>query len=728
MRLALRHLTRRSPALLAALLLTALPLRPLAAQEIGALTAETVSITGKDVLVASGGVELRYQGQILRAASLRYDRGQDRLDLTGPITVTDAQGNLITAEAASLKADMSEGVMTTARFVLDRRMQVAARQIWRSEGRYTQLTDSVASSCEVCSLAPVPLWEIRAKRVIHDQLERQLWFDGAQLRFVGVPVAYIPQLRMPDPTLDRATGFLSPRLRTTSDLGTGLKLPYFITLGPSRDLTLTPYFSTQSAQSLELRYRQAFATGEIELTGALSRDRILPGEGRSYLAAKGRFALPDGFTLTFSGLAVSDPAYLVDYGLSDADRLESRIEATRTRRNEYISGRFINFRSIRDTGTGLESNATLPTLVGDFTWHRRFSGGPLGGEAGMRFQTHSHYRSASTVTDTALDADDIADGRDLSRMSLRLDWRRSWIVGPGVVATALGEGTADVYSIRQDAAFEGTTTRLHGAAALELRWPFVGSSADGASHVVEPVAQLVLASSDTARIPNEDSALVEFDEGNLFALGRFSGSDAREAGHRLNLGVSWTRYAPSGLTMVLAGGRVFRTADEAQFSAASGLDGATSDWLLAGQLGLPDGFSATSRLLIDDVDGLSKAELRLDLERTDFGLSTSYVWMQADAAENRAIETQELFVDGRHKLGGNWMGRISGRYDLEADRLNRTDLGLEFRNECLRVDLSLSRRFTTSTSVNPTTNIGVSVDLLGFGGSAKPGPSRACRG
>ena len=27
-------------------------------------------------------------------------------------------------------------------------------------------------------------------------------------------------------------------------------------------------------------------------------------------------------------------------------------------------------------------------------------------------------------------------------MSLRLDWRRSWIVGPGVVATALGEGTA----------------------------------------------------------------------------------------------------------------------------------------------------------------------------------------------------------------------------------------------------------------------------------------------
>ena len=70
---------------------------------------------------------------------------------------------------------------------------------------------------------------------------------------------------------------------------------------------------------------------------------------------------------------------------------------------------------------------------------------------------------------------------------------------------------------------------------------------------------------------------------------------------------------------------------------------------------------------------------------------------------------------------------MSGRYDFEADRATRAGVGLEFRNECLLVDLSLSRRFTTSTSVKPTTDFGLSVDLLGFGGSAKPGPARRCR-
>ena len=85
--------------------------------------------------------------------------------------------------------------------------------------------------------------------------------------------------------------------------------------------------------------------------------------------------------------------------------------------------------------------------------------------------------------------------------------------------------------------------------------------------------------------------------------------------------------------------------------------------------------------------------------------------------------------DGRVALGqAGWQARLSNRYDLEARRASNAGLGLMFRNECLLVDLSLSRRFTSSTSVRPTTDLSVSVELLGFGGSTAPGPSRQCRG
>lgn len=153
---------------------------------------------------------------------------------------------------------------------------------------------------------------------------------------------------MPDPTLKRATGFLMPSLRTTSDLGTGLKLPYFIVLGRSADLTLTPYLTTKHSRTVELRYRQAFATGKIEATGSVSRDELIEGKTRGYLRLQGGFTLPARFQLTFDGRTVTDPAYMLDYGLGNEDRLDSRIEISRTRQNEHISARVITFQTLRD--------------------------------------------------------------------------------------------------------------------------------------------------------------------------------------------------------------------------------------------------------------------------------------------------------------------------------------------------------------------------------------------
>ncbi|NEX45131.1 LPS-assembly protein LptD [Pseudotabrizicola algicola] len=717
-----RSLRRLLGSLALAALLALGPAPRLQAQDMAALVANSVRIDAGGRLIADGGVEVFYQGRTLRAARITYDRAGDRLAIEGPIVLVDGSDTILLASQADLAADLTQGVLTSARLVLNRELQMAANQIQRIGGRYTQLDNAVASSCRICDGAP-PLWEIRARRVVHDQEERQIYFDHAQFRVSGLPIVYFPRLRMPDPTLDRSSGFLMPRVRTTSGLGTGVKLPYFQTLGPHRDLTITPYLSTKSGRTLELRYRQAFRTGTIELNGALSRDELLPGETRHYLTATGAFTLPRAFQLSFDGIIVSDPAYLLDYGLPAADRLTSRIEVSRTRRNEHISGRIIGIRSIRAG----EVNSTLPTLITDMTYHRRFSGGPLGGEAGLQFQTHGHYRSSTLPFDTARDADTIADGRDVSRASLRLDWRRNWDLPLGMMASTLGEVTGDAYRIGQDATFGGDTTRVHAGAALELRWPWAKSGANGVGHVIEPVVQFVWARKGRERLPNEDSILVEFDEGNLFAINRYPGSDAIERGGRVNLGLTYTRVDPAGWTLSTAVGRVLRREDLGQFSTASGLDGRRSDWLAAAQLALPMGLGISQRVLVDSGFKLTKSETRLDLAGARYGLSGSYVFLGADPMEDRPADIAELAFDGSYKLTEAWTARAQARYDIEARRANRAGVGVQFRNECVSLDLSLSRRFTSSTSVKPTTDFGLSVDLVGFGAGTAAGPSRTCR-
>ncbi len=708
--------------LLAAVLALCLSL-PARAQDQATLISDSIEITGDTRLIAAGNVEVYFKGRRLAASRIIYDQATDRLEIVGPIVLTEDSGKvLILASQAELAADLSEGILTSARLVLNRQLQLAANKITRVAGQTTTLETVAASSCKVCEGNPTPLWEIRASRVTHDEVARQIYFDNAQFRLAGVPVFYIPRLRMPDPTLDRATGFLMPSVRTTSDLGTGIKLPYFIVLGKSSDLTLTPYITARDSQTLDLRYRQVFSTGQITLNGALTRDDLVPGKTRGYLFVDGAFRLPLKFGLTIKGQTVTDPAYLLDYGIANIDRLDSRIEASRTRRNEYISARVISFQTLRES----EDNAAIPSIIADLTFHRRFSLGPFGGEGGLRLQTHNHTRTSTNPLDGP-DSDAIADGRDLGRISARIDWRRSFLLPMGIEGTVLGEAAADAYTVAQDATFEQQTTRTHGSAGVELRWPWMKAGAGGATHVIEPVVQLIWSSSDAETLPNEDSVLVEFDEGSLFALDRFPGSDAVERGPRANVGISWTRHDPAGWTIGATIGRVYREADLGQFGTGSGLDGGKSDWLAGVNFELANGVAITARAVLDSNLALTKGEARLSVNGARTAVATSMIWAVADPTENRPDPTQEVTFDARRKLGDNWAGKVSGRYDFVADQGTVAGLGVEFLNECVRFDVSLSRRFTSSTSVSPTTDFALSLDLVGFGSGVTGGPARTCR-
>ena len=696
---------------------------PALAQEQATLVSDSLQITGDTRLIADGNVEVFFKGRRLKASRIVFDQATNRLEITGPIVLTEESGDtLLLASQADLSADLSEGILSSARLVLNQQLQLAADKIRRVSGRFTELQTVTASSCKVCAGSPTPLWEIRARRVVHDEVARQIYFDRAQFRLAGVPVLYIPRLRMPDPTLKRTSGFLMPTLRTTSDLGTGLKLPYFLVLGQSADLTLTPYLTTKQSRTVELRYRQVFATGAVELTGSVSRDEIIPGKTRGYLRLKGGFSLPERFKLTFDGQTVTDPAYMLDYGIGNEDRLDSRIEITRTRRNEHISARIISFQSLRDD----EMDSAIPSVVADLTFHRRFSLGALGGEGGLRLQTHNQFRRSSSPLDGP-DGDDIPDGRDIGRISARIDWRKSFVLPLGIEGSVLGEMTADAYSISDDAVYAGSKSRTHGSAGVELRWPWVKAEAGGGTQVIEPVVQLLFSSSTAESLPNEDSTLVEFDEGNLFALDRFPGSDAVERGPRANVGISWTRFDPDGWSMGVTVGRVFREADLDQFGPGSGLSGVQSDWLAAANFTLSDSLALTGRLVIDDNFDLTKGEARVTLNGAKTSIATSMIWAVADPLENRPEPTREVSFDARRKLNPNWTATFAGRYDFVADQGTVAGLGLEFLNECVRFDVSLSRRFTSSTSVSPTTAFGLSLDLVGFGSGVTGGPSRTCR-
>jgi LPS-assembly protein len=220
-------------------------------------------------------------------------------------------------------------------------------------------------------------------------------------------------------------------------------------------------------------------------------------------------------------------------------------------------------------------------------------------------------------------------------------------------------------------------------------------------------------------VPNEDSRLVEFDEANLFSLNRFPGSDQKEQGLRANLGVGWTRLEADGRSFGIVAGQVLRLEDPGLFSAGTGLSGVRSDWLLAAHYQGPEGLDLMNRILIDEDMSITQNELRLRYGGERFDLGASFIWQVADPVQDRPIPTRQLTLNTGWTFAEGWTGTAGTRYDLQADKATKASVGLQFRNECTELDLSLSRRFTSSTSVDPVTDFNFQVTLNGFGQRAR---------
>lgn len=679
------------------------------------LIADNIQFNGSSTVTARGAVEVFFDGSRLRAESITYDGETDSLRVQGPLTLVDETGSSVfVAEFAELSADLQNGVLQSARLVLDRQLQIAATEITRTDGRYTQLYQAVASSCEVCFNNPTPLWEIRARRIIHDAEEQQLYFDNAQFRILGVPVFFLPRMRLPDPTLERATGFLAPSISADDLTGTQIRVPYFIELGDHADITITPWIGL-GTQTVELRYRQAYRTGELEVEGAVSWDDLTDEATRAYLFANATFELPRAFTLDLQVQAVSDRGYLTTYGFTSPDLLESFARISRVQRDEYIEASATLYQSLRDD----VDNDTLPTRVAHAEIIRRSTPDLIGGTLTAQLEGTGFYRFSTTEGD---------DGRDVFRVTGELDWRRSETFG-GLLATFEGALHGGVYNTQQDPNFGSTVYRLTPYSAVELRYPMQAVTGNGVSHIIEPIVQLVWSDTYGDAAPNEDSFIVEFDEANLFSLDRLPGSDRRETGARANIGLTYSRTAPTGWTVGVGGGVVLRSEDQGQFTEGSGLNGLQSDFLMAAHLSFNDQISFVNRSLFDSSFNFTSSELALLWAGEQHEVTSTYTFLEADAGEQRDDPLAEWAFDGEYGLANGWDAGMNFRYDFIDNEATRAGLTLGFTNECVDMEFSVSRRYTATSSVEPATSFGLTVSLAGFGaGREGRSTARSCRG
>lgn len=678
------------------------------------LVADSVAVDAETgTVTASGNVEVLQGDRVLRAERIVYSDAENRIRAEGPLLLTDPEFGVVEAQTAELDADLTEGLIASARLLLAGEMQLAASEIRRTGDRYTILHRSIASTCEVCEGGGPPVWAVRAGRVVHDEAARQIYLRNARFEIFGLPVLWLPYFRMAEPGAERVSGLLAPSFRHSDIYGSGIKIPYFHVLSPSADVTLTPFITTKGGTLLEGEYRRRFRRGALDLFGViLPNDKLEDRSLRGSLSAEGYYDIGRGFRASLDATVVSDDSFLQQFDYPDDDRLTSSLQLARTRAEDDFRLSAVAFQSLRPEEDSSEVPLILPELSYRRIWQEAFFGGRVGVDANAL----GLFRQ---------------EGRDVMRMGGGGDWRRDWTIGPGLLTAVSTGAEFDLYHLREDEGGDNNEFRTVPWLRAELRWPLARTTGS-TIHVLEPVADIAWSESLGAdSLPNEDSLLPEFDETNLFALDRYPGRDRVETGLRAGLGLSWSAFDDRGRTLQATFGRVVRFSDKDQFADGSGLEGTLSDWVGSVEVGIGAGLGAINRIRFDDGLDIARNEFGLVYDTEQLGLAASWVYLDEDALSPEIgpqPETSELAFGARYRFLPNWEIAGNARYDAAENAMIRAGAGITWGNECAEIDVSVSRRFVTSRDVEPSTSIGFAVRLAGLGADSGNWPRRSCSG
>lgn len=571
-----------------------------------------------DVITATGSVQARYQGRLLRADRIDYNETTGLLSAAGNAELINGDGTVQYADTIELDDELRAGVATGFAARLEDNIKLAAATAVRRSETVNELNNAIFTPCDICNSEgepSEPTWSIQADTVVQDQDNAVVFYRNAVIRIAGVPVFYSPVFWHPDPTAERQSGFLIPTITSSDGRGFSYEQPYLWVISPHQDLIVSPQINASVNPFLNLDWRRRFHSGSAQIRGGYTHERLFgnvdidptagvqienerygEAESRGYLLGEGAFAINSDWRWGFSVERVSDPSLFDRYDIEDVyderglyqtdyRRLISQVYVERQTARSYFSAALLSFQSLRLLGVdtisfapgdarGLiyENDDTLP-IVGPLIEARWEPEGPVfGGRLRLRGSAvaliREDYVGSPVISPDYLPPVVTPDlpGVDSARASFEMDWRRVVTTDFGLRLEPFATSRGDFYTVEDlpvPTTDNNAVSRFNATFGLDIRYPLIRRF-EGGSVIIEPMAQVAISpeADIDPRIPNEDSQVIELDETTLFQENKFPGYDLYEGGARASLGVRVAgEWGPTRSASLFVG-RMFRAEEE----------------------------------------------------------------------------------------------------------------------------------------------------------------------
>lgn len=544
--------------------------------------------------VARGHVEISQNGQVLLADTVSYNQRTDTVTASGNVSLSQPTGEVVFADFIELRDSMSEAFAKNVRMLLADRSRLAANTARRTNGNRTELKRGVYSPCDLCREDPSapPLWQLKAREIDHDKEQQLVEFRDTVMEIDGWPVFYTPYMSMPDPSVKRASGFLTPSVGSSNTLGAHVTIPYFLALGPDKDITLVPRFYTKAGPLIGAEYREAFGNGTLDAIGSINHSNVGFGDSSSSQGEQWRghinehsvFDLNETYRTGLDVQRVSDQTYLLRFGYGNP-LLNAMISRAYLEGFEARASTDVNAYLFQPLLPGLgDSTQPIVLPVINRTWQSLPDG--LGGRWTLNGNLLDIVREVGTNT---------------RRLSLGSQWDRSFRDGLGGQYNFTAGIRGDGYSIADLSAKSNpdlpsaffpsngmpaldpvpgsyVNGRVFPQAGLVWSYPLVHRG-ETMTQLIEPIVGGFVAPSSGNRrnIPNEDSLSFQLYDTDLFRRDRLAGYDVLDTGQRVDYGAKFGLYDKEGGSYRLLVGQSYRAQPNPFLPPGSGAEQRLSD-------------------------------------------------------------------------------------------------------------------------------------------------------
>ena len=656
---------------------------------------ELVYDSARSRVTARGNVEIYYNNYVVFAEEVVYDQRSGRLEARGNVRIKTPNEEVISADKYEFSDDFRDGFIEGLRVVTREDARISAQKATRTDGQTTVFENGFFTPCKPCKDDPTkpPLWQIKAQKITHAQAESTIYYEGASFEFLGTTIAYLPYFWSPDSAAKRKSGFLSPEVSHSTDLGFTFRMPYYFALAPNYDFTFDPMETTRHGVlwSGEFRHRTTIgpANGEynIKFWGIDQSASTLPDsitnrgdlEGwRGSIETHGRFKLSSWWSFGWDATLESDDTFRRFYKIDNAlrtDRISDIYLVGLSERN-YLGIYGYHFGGLLPSDTSNATSVVHPLI--DYNW---LAGTPvLGGELKFNANVVSLSRE---------------NGADMSRVVTEGKWRKQMIDGIGQVWTPFASVRGDLYQVSDTTVTnpgleeKNTIWRGMATAGLQYQYPFVAHTAAGA-FVLEPIAQLIFRPDAVEQkgIPNEDAKSLVFNETLLFGIDKFSGFDRIETGSRFNAGIQATYQSNLGGYARLLVGQSFQLSSATPFAPGTGLEDKRSDYVAGLYLEPSANFRFIGQARFDnETFETNRVDAASLFNWGPVAATVSYAYQRdlltVDSVGNQIITSpHEITAGGQLKIADYWYLIGGIRYDLANDRRLQDAIGIKYLDDC----------------------------------------------